>query len=60
MRIRFNEGAVREFRDEAVNALVNAKSEHDKLEAYYIKCIDFDKVDSIAEKLENELQQIIK
>ncbi len=60
MRIRFNEGAVREFRDEAVNALVNAKSEHDKLEAYYIKCIDFDKVNSIAEKLENELQQIIK
>ncbi len=60
MRIKFNEGAIGEFRDEAVNALVNAKAEHDKLEAYYIKCVDFDKVNATAESLENELKSIIK
>ncbi|MBQ5319577.1 MAG: ATPase [Oscillospiraceae bacterium] len=60
MRIRFNEGAVKELRDEAVNALVNAKAEHDKLEAYYIKSIDFDKVNSIAAELESELKQVLR
>lgn len=55
MRLKFNESAVKELRDEAINALVNAKSEHDKLEAYYIKNVDFDKVDAIAQNLENEL-----
>lgn len=60
MRIKFNEGAIREFRDEAVKALVNAKAEHDKLEAYYIKCVDFDKVNKVAETLEKELKNIIK
>ncbi len=60
MRVKFNEGAIKEFRDEAVAALVNAKQEHDKLEAYYIKNVDFDKVNSIAEKFENELKTVIK
>lgn len=60
MRIKFNEGAIKEFRDEAVNALVNAKLEHDKLEAYYIKSVDFDKVNAVAEELEDELKLLIK
>lgn len=59
MRIKFNEGAIKDLRDEAVAALVNAKAEHDKLEAYYIKAMDFNKVSSIAEQLENELKTII-
>ncbi len=59
-RIKFNLGAIDEFRDEAVKALVSAKSEHDLLEAYYIKNIDFDKVNAIAEKLEDELKQVIR
>lgn len=60
MRIKFNNSAAEEFRDEAVNALACAKSEHDLLEAYYIKCMDFDKVNSIIEELERELKQIIR
>lgn len=60
LRIKFNEGAVKELRAEAVAALVNAKSEHDKLEAYYIKNVDFDKVDEIAENLEKELSEVIR
>ena len=59
-RIKFNHSAVEEFRDEAVKALSNAKVEHDLLEAYYIKNIDFDKVNIIAEELEKELRQIIR
>ncbi len=55
LRIKFNESAVKELRDEAVGALVNAKSDHDKLEAYYIKNVDFDKVDVIVQNLEKEL-----
>lgn len=55
LRIKFNESAVKELRDEAVGALVNAKSDHDKLEAYYIKNVDFDKVDVIMQNLEKEL-----
>ena len=60
MRIKFNEGAVKEFRNEAVAALVSAKAEHDKMEAYYIRCIDFNKVNIIAEEIENEIKQIIR
>ncbi len=60
MRIKFNEDAVKELRDEAAAALVNAKAEHDKLEAYYINAVDFDKVNEIAEGLENELKSVIR
>ncbi len=59
MRIKFNEGAIKEFCGEAVKALVGAKLEHDKLEEYYISSVDFDKVNAIAENLENHLKKII-
>ncbi|MBQ3161887.1 MAG: hypothetical protein IJC04_07160 [Oscillospiraceae bacterium] len=59
MRVRFNETAVRELCDEAVLSLVSAKSEHDRLEAYYIKNVDFDKVNDIVQNLENELKAVI-
>ena len=59
LRIKFNESAVKELRDEAVGALVNAKSDHDKLEAYYIKNVDFDKVDVIVQNLEKELSATV-
>ena len=59
MRIKFNEGAIKEFRNEAVKSLTSAKLEHDKLEAYYIKSVDFDKVNEIAQKLENELKAVM-
>ncbi len=60
IRIKFNETAVRELRDEAVSSLVAAKAEHDKLEAYYIKNVDFDKVCKITQSLENELKTVIR
>ena len=59
LRIKFNESAVKELRDEAVGALVNAKSDHDKREAYYIKNVDFDKVDVIVQNLEKELSATV-
>ncbi len=59
MRLRFNDNAIKELRDEAFAALANAKAEHDKLEAYYIKNVDFSKVEKIAKDLENELKTII-
>ncbi len=59
MRLKFNESAIKDLRDEAAAALANAKSEHDKLEAYYISAMDFNKVSSIAEQLEDELKSII-
>lgn len=60
LRIKFNCSAVGEFRDEAIKALVEAKSEHDKLEAYYIKNVDFEKLDDIEIRLKKELAQLIK
>lgn len=46
-RIKFNENASVNLRDEAVQSLANAKSEHDKLEQYYINSVDFDSVNRI-------------
>lgn len=60
MRLKFNESAIKDLRDEAAAALTNAKSEHDKLESYYIKAMDFDKVSSIAEQLGDELKSAIR
>ena len=46
-RIRFNETAAENLRDEAVGSLVSAKREHDRLEEFYIEAVDFDAVNRI-------------
>lgn len=46
-RIHFNEKAVSDLRGEAVQSLINAKTEHDRLEEFYIDAVDFDSVNRI-------------
>lgn len=46
-RIRFNETAAKNLRDEAILSLKNAKAEHDRLEEFYIEAVDFDSVNRI-------------
>ncbi|MDE7279659.1 MAG: ATPase, partial [Oscillospiraceae bacterium] len=46
-RLKFNEAALKNLREEAVKSLVNAKAEHDRLEEFYIEAVDFDSVKRI-------------
>lgn len=46
-RLKFNEAALKNLRDEAVKSLVSAKAEHDRLEEFYIEAVDFDSVKRI-------------
>ena len=55
-RLKFNSTAVCELIDEAVLCLASAKTAHDKLEAFYIKAVDFKK----SEKLLKELVKTIR
>ncbi|MCC8131735.1 MAG: hypothetical protein LUC38_06810 [Oscillospiraceae bacterium] len=50
-RLMFDEGIVKELTDEMISALRTAKDIHDELESYYIKAMDFDKVNSTCEQL---------
>lgn len=43
-RIKFNKKVVNELLGTACNTLSNAKAVHDELESYYIKAMDFDKL----------------
>ena len=56
LRVRFNEAAVRNLLDEAVSSLVSAKSEHDKLEQYYIDAVDFDGVNRLCYSLISQIK----
>ena len=47
-KLRFTGRVERALREEAVEALRRAKSEHDKLEAAYNPCVDFDGVYALA------------
>ncbi|MCD7785189.1 MAG: hypothetical protein LUH18_06370 [Oscillospiraceae bacterium] len=50
-RLMFDEGIVKELTDEMISALQIAKEIHDELESYYIKAMDFDKVNLTCERL---------
>ncbi len=50
-RLMFDKGIVNELTDEMISALKTAKDIHDELESYYIKAMDFDKVDETCNKL---------
>lgn len=50
-RIKFNESAAKNLLTEAVSSLVNAKAEHDGLEAYYIDAVDFDSINRLCYSL---------
>ncbi|MCD7771724.1 MAG: hypothetical protein LUH23_06530 [Oscillospiraceae bacterium] len=55
-RLIFDEGIVKELTDEMVSALKTAKDIHDELESYYIKAMDFDKVNATCLKLINRIR----
>lgn len=54
-RLRFNKRACTELLDEAVLLQRLAKSVHDRLEQYYIRAMDFEAVDRLAERITAEL-----
>ena len=54
-RLSFNKKAGQDLLDEAANALKNAIVVHDELESYYISAMDFDGINSLAEKIIEEI-----
>ena len=54
-KIRFNKKILNELLKESINNLARAKSVHDKLEEEYIKCMDFKKVDKVADDIINKI-----
>ncbi len=59
-RLAFNKKACDELLAEASSALSNALKIHDDIESYYIKAMDFDGVNSTAEKLISEIKSLPK
>ncbi len=55
-RLEFDKGIVKELTDEMISALKTAKEIHDELESYYIKAMDFDKVNATCLKLINRIR----
>lgn len=55
-RLMFNKKASQELLIEAVESLKNAKTIHDRIEEYYIKNMNFDKINQITEKLIAEIE----
>ncbi len=58
-RLTFNRKAASEFLSLASDALSDAKEVHDRLEACYIKAMDFGKLNGITKKLISEIQSLI-
>ena len=50
-RLGFSKKASKELLDEAVSALISAKTVHDELESAYIEAMDFEKSGKIADEL---------
>ena len=53
-RLKFNKKAAKELFLSAAGALNGAKQVHDKLESYYIKAMDFDRLTAFAQKFAEE------
>lgn len=49
--INFNQKAIKQLIEEAVDSLKTAKQLHDDLEKYYIEAVDFKQIDEIAKNL---------
>ena len=54
-RLKFNKKAAKELLLSAAEALSGAKRVHDKLESYYIKAMDFNRLTAFAEKFAEEM-----
>ncbi len=50
-KISFNKKASDSFNEEAISIIKKAKSVHDELEKYYIKAMDFEKLNSVIDNL---------
>ena len=60
IRIRMNRQAVKDLTEEAAKTLRQAKQIHDELESYYIKAMDFSKLDKLTEQLIGEIEKMRK
>lgn len=58
-RVNFNRKAAFEFLNLAADTLSDAKAVHDKLEALYIKAMDYNKLNEIAKRLIADITAII-
>ena len=56
-RIDFSKKAAAELLSEGAASLLNAKKVHDIIEEYYIKAIDFKKINSITNKLIADIKE---
>ena len=54
-RIKFNKKATKELFLSAAETLSRAKAVHDKLESYYIKAMDFERLTAFAEKFTKDI-----
>lgn len=59
MRINFNRRAAAEFLSLAAESLASAKESHDRLEALYIKTMDYAKLNAITEKIVKNIENLI-
>ena len=57
-KLKFNKKAKKELIDEAVRKLSLALDVHNRLEEYYIKATDFDKINQISENILNEADSV--
>ncbi len=58
LRIRFNNSAAKDLREEAVLSLKNAKAEHDVLESFYTPAVDFDGINRLCCSMISEIKSI--
>lgn len=58
-RIAFNKKAAAQMLDSAARLLAEAKSLHDRLEAYYIDAMDFKKVDAVCSATLQKYEHIL-
>ena len=55
-KINYNRQKIRDLLDLTAEALAEAKAVHDKLESYYISAMDYDKLESLKQKLVEKIE----
>lgn len=56
VRLKMNKAACKDLTEEAVRTIKTAKEIHDEIEKYYISAMDFDKLNSAADKIIREIE----
>ncbi len=55
-RLSFNRKAIRQMLGHAVSLMADAKQNHDEIEKYYMRCMDFDKVTALTEEVIRQMR----